>query len=48
MDLTKIIQTQFSNLQLAWIICALASGLISIILFLRGKQDTACFLFLAG
>jgi 4-amino-4-deoxy-L-arabinose transferase-like glycosyltransferase len=49
MDLTKIIQTHFSNPQLAWIICALALGMMSIVLFLRGKQGySLLFLFLAG
>jgi 4-amino-4-deoxy-L-arabinose transferase len=49
MELSRIIQTQFSNPQLAWIICAFIFGLTSIILFLRGKQGySLLFLFLAG
>ena len=49
MDLTNVIQTRFSNLQLSWIICALAFGLISIVLFLREKPGySLLFLFLAG
>lgn len=49
MELTKIIQTNFSNFQLSWIICALAFGIMSIILFLRGKQGySLLFLFMAG
>ena len=49
MELTKLIQTQFSNLQLSWIICALAFGLTSIIMFLRGKHGySILYLFLAG
>ncbi|MDD4602932.1 MAG: glycosyltransferase family 39 protein, partial [Bacteroidales bacterium] len=49
MDLTKIIQTEFSNLQLYWIVCALTIGLCSIILFLNKKPGySILFLFLAG
>ena len=49
MELADIIQTHFSNSQLAWIICALALGMMSIVLFLRGKQGySLLFLFLAG
>ena len=49
LDLSDIIQTGFSNLQVAWIICALAFGLASIMLFLRGKYGCSIlFLFLAG
>jgi 4-amino-4-deoxy-L-arabinose transferase-like glycosyltransferase len=49
MDLTKLIHTQFSNLQLSWIICAFAFGLISIIFFLQERHKySIIFLFLAG
>jgi 4-amino-4-deoxy-L-arabinose transferase-like glycosyltransferase len=49
MDLTKLIQTQFSNLQLSWIFCALFFGFVSIILFLKGKYGySLLFLFLSG
>ena len=49
MDLTKIIQTHFSNAQLYWILLSMLSGLISILLFTR-KQPvySLFFLFLAG
>jgi 4-amino-4-deoxy-L-arabinose transferase-like glycosyltransferase len=49
MDLTKIIETHFTNAELSWIICAFAFGLISIILFLKEKHTySVLFLFLAG
>ncbi|MDD4603520.1 MAG: glycosyltransferase family 39 protein [Bacteroidales bacterium] len=49
MNLTKIIQTQFSNIQLIFIILSLLAGLISIVFFLRNKYGySLSFLFLAG
>jgi len=49
MELTTIIQTQFSNQQVAWIICAFAFGIISYFLFQQEKYKySILFLFLAG
>ncbi|MEI6455907.1 MAG: glycosyltransferase family 39 protein [bacterium] len=49
MDLTAVIQTNFSNTQVIWIITALLSGFISIFLFLRKRIPLSLFfLLIAG
>jgi len=49
MDLTKIIQTSFSNVQLVWIGIAFLFGLLSVFLFLKKKNAiSVIFLLISG
>ncbi len=49
MDIHRIIQSQFSTLQLCWIFCAFGFAIFSIVLFLKDRQGMSIlFLFIAG